>query len=174
MLVARHRQFFAEEGIPADPVSFEADYRRFLGVGHWFVEGAEELLPWLRDRGYRLFLASNGVCDTQYSRIASAGIGSLFERIFISEEIGVNKPDREFFDRSLAQIPDFERERALIVGDSLTSDIRGGNNAGIRSCWFNYRRESPRAEIPADFEIRSLEELPPLLETLFLSCGDNC
>lgn len=103
----------------------------------------------------------------QEGRLRSAGIAPFFEGIFISEALGADKPSTAFFDRSVGRIPGFDRQRALLVGDSLTSDIRGGRNAGIRTCWFNPRREPPRADIPADFEIRALAELPPLLERLF-------
>lgn len=163
MLVARHRQFFAEEGIPADPVSFEADYRRFLGVGHWFVEGAEEILTWLHERGYRLFLASNGVCDTQYSRIASAGIGKYFERIFISEEMGFHKPERGYFDCCFSRIPGFDPEKALLIGDSLTSDVLGARNAGIDACWFNRSGKTAPPDLRPEYEITALRQLQELL-----------
>lgn len=172
-LTRRFDILFSEYGIVCDGKTARDRYEENLAVGHYFMPGAEHLLEKLYGR-YELYIISNGTARVQAGRIASAGIARYFSRIFISEEIGVNKPDREFFTRSLAQIPDFDRERALIVGDSLTSDIRGARNAGIRGCWFNFRRESPRAEIPADFEIHSLEELPPLLERLFSPCGDNC
>ena len=163
MLVDRHRDFFAREGIDADPAAFEADYRRLLGIGHWFVEGAEEILGWLRQRGCRLFIASNGVSDTQYSRIESAGIGPFFERIFISEEIGFHKPDPGYFRYCFAQIPGFDPERALLIGDSLTSDIRGAKNAGIASCWFNRSGKTAPPELRPDYEITSLAQIKRFL-----------
>ena len=82
------------------------------------------------------------------------------------EALGYNKPQKEFFEACYAQIPDFAPEKAIILGDSLTSDILGGINGGIKTCWFNLRGEKGRDDIVPDFEIRTLEEFPPLLERL--------
>ena len=163
MLVDRHRDFFAQEGIDADPAAFEADYRRLLGIGHWFVEGAEALLPWLRGRGYRLFLASNGVSDTQYSRIASAGIGNCFEQIFISGALGLHKPDPAYFRYCFDRIPGFDPARALLIGDSLTSDVRGAKNAGIDACWFNRSGKTAPPDLRPEYEITALGQLREIL-----------
>ena len=163
MLVDRHRAFFGERGIRADPEAFEADYRRFLGVGHWFVEGAEELLAYLRSRGYRLFIASNGVSDTQYSRLESAGIGPYFERIFISEDTGSHKPEPEYFEWCFARIPGFDPVRALLIGDSLSSDIKGAKAAGIASCWFNRTGKAAPPDLQPEYEITALAQLRDFL-----------
>ena len=133
------------------------------GIGHWFVPGAEALLSRLAPR-YRLYLASNGVADTQYSRLESAGISHYFQEIFISEDTGFHKPEKGYFDYCFARIPDFDPAMAMIVGDSLTSDILGGKNAGLRTCWFNRTGRPPRPDIVPDFEIHRLEELPDILE----------
>ncbi len=166
-LTRRFDILFSEYGIDCDGKVTRDRYEENLAVGHYFMSGAEALLEKLYGRYELFYIISNGTARVQAGRIASAGIARYFSGIFISEEIGVNKPDREFFDRCLAQIPDVDRKRALVVGDSLTSDIRGARNAGIRSCWFNFRWEKPRADIRADFEIHALEELPSLLEGLF-------
>ena len=101
--------------------------------------------------------------DIQESRLASAGIAPYFKGIFISEQIGADKPSRAFYDRCFAQIPGFRRDRAIIVGDSLSSDILGGINAGIATCWFNYRRRPARDDIRPDYTIDTLEELKSIL-----------
>ena len=101
------------------------------------------------------------------SRISGAGIRSFFDGIFISEELGANKPDPAFFRACFARIPGFDPKRAIMVGDSLTSDILGGINAGIATCWFNPKQKKARPDIRADYEIRSLDELPGLLDRLF-------
>ena len=166
VLVRRFELLFAECGYP---YSGEEACRRYEGLlceRHWFMPGAEELLKTLRG-SYRLFIVSNGAAKVQAARLASAGIGPYFEQIFISEELGAEKPTRDFFDRALARIPDFDPRRAILVGDSLTSDIRGAKNAGLLSCWYNYRGRPARADIVPDYEIRQLRELPPLLARLF-------
>lgn len=165
-LTRRFEILFAEYGITASGTEARDHYEDHLAVGHFFMPGAEALLETLSGR-YELYIVSNGTPKVQAGRIASAGIARYFERIFVSEELGAVKPSAEFFARSVGRVPGFDRDRALLVGDSLSSDIRGARNAGIRSCWFNPRGEAPRPDIPADFEIRRLEELPPLLERIF-------
>lgn len=163
LLVERHRELFAELGIGADPAAFEASYRKWLGVGHWFLPDAVEILEYLKARGYRLYIASNGVIDTQYSRLESAGIGPFFDGIFISEEIGFHKPQKAYFDACFARIPDFAREEAVLIGDSLSSDIRGAKNAGIASIWLNRNGRTALPEHRPDYEIHSLRELRGIL-----------
>lgn len=163
LLVERHRELFAELGIAADPEAFEASYRKWLGVGHWFLPEAVETLEYLKEKGYRLFIASNGVVDTQYSRLESAGIGHFFEGIFISEELGFHKPEPAYFEACFARIPDFDPARAVLIGDSLTSDIRGAKNAGIASIWLNRNGRTAPAELQPDHEIRELPALRGIL-----------
>ncbi len=163
LLVERHRELFTELGISADPAAFEASYRKWLGVGHWFLPDAAETLEYLRGRGYRLFLASNGVIDTQYARLESAGIGPFFEALFISEEIGFHKPQKAYFDACFARIPDFDPAGAILIGDSLSSDIRGAKNAGIASVWLNRIGRIAPPELRPDYEIHSLRELRGIL-----------
>lgn len=140
-------------------------YEGYLAEGHWFLPGAPELLEDLAHR-YRLCLASNGAAAVQRSRLKSAGILPYFQGVFISEELGADKPKEEFFRRCFESLSDFDKSTALMVGDSLTSDIRGGRRAGIRTCWFNPRRKPPRADIQPDYEITALEQLPALLERI--------
>ena len=162
VLVRRFELLFAELGLSIEPQHAEDVYRGYLGVGHYFVEGAEELLSYLSPR-YDLYLASNGVADTQYSRLESAGIGHYFKDIFISEVTGSHKPERAYFDYCFSRIPGFDPSKALIVGDSLTSDILGGCNAGIRTCWFNPGCKPLQGPVTPDHEIRALRELKDIL-----------
>ena len=166
VLVRRFALLFEEYGIPHSGAEATERYENELCRGHWFMPGAEELLRTLSG-SYRLFLVSNGSAKVQEARLSSAGIKAFFEQIFISEALGAEKPTRAFFDRCLARIPDFDPARALLVGDSLSSDIRGARNAGLLSCWYNYRRRPGRPDITPDYEIRELAELPPLLARLF-------
>ena len=166
VLVSRFEKLFREKGIRCAPRTAQDCYERFLESGHFFVPGAEELLEELYPK-YDLYLVSNGNTVTQESRLKSAGIAPFFKGIFISEQIGVNKPDREFFEACFSEIPDFRAEDAVIVGDSLTSDIRGGINAGIKTCWFNPGHKPERDDIKADYMFHALSELPSLLEEIF-------
>ena len=166
VLVSRFEKLFTERGIACDARAAQDCYEGFLESGHFFVPGAPKLLEELFPK-YDLYLVSNGNSVTQAGRLKSAGISPYFKGIFISEEIGVNKPARAFFDACFAAIPDFRAENAIIIGDSLTSDILGGINAGIRTCWFNPAGKSERDDIKPDYMIRSLGELPAMLEEIF-------
>ena len=132
----RFRLLFEELGVPAAPEEAAARYESLLGIGHYFMDGAEELLQTLYGN-YRLYLVTNGTAAVQKGRLESAQLQKYFEDIFISEEIGFNKPDIRYFESCFSRIPSFSRETSVIVGDSLTSDIQGGINAGIRTVWFH-------------------------------------
>ena len=164
VLVKRFEALYREAGLEADAFRTQALYESLLSEGHWFLPGAEALLETLKGR-CRMFLCSNGTASVQEGRIASAGIGPYFEQIFVSEHMGANKPEKRYFDLCFAQIPDFDRERCVMLGDSLTSDIRGGINAGVKTCWFNPKGKPNPGPIRPDWEIRSLGEFPPLLDT---------
>lgn len=166
VLIRRFEALYREAGMEADAFRTQALYESLLAEGHWFMPGAEELLETLAGKA-RLILCSNGTASVQEGRIASAGIGPYFEKIFVSEHMGANKPEKRYFDLCFAEIPDFDRERCVMLGDSLTSDIRGGINAGVKTCWFNPRRKPNSGPIRPDFEIHELGEFPPLLETKF-------
>ena len=162
VLVRRFELLFRELGSSLDAQSTEDIYRGYLGVGHYFIDGAVEILEYLAPK-YDLYIASNGVAATQYSRLKSANISHFFKEIFISETTGSHKPEKAYFDFCFARIPDFDPEKALMIGDSLTSDICGGKNAGIRTCWFNPQHKPHRPEIEPDYEVFSLEELKTIL-----------
>lgn len=165
VLTRRFAILFEELGVERSSAQAKEIYEHLLGVGHYFIPGAPEILEVLAPQ-YDLYLVSNGTATVQESRLESAGIKPYFKDIFISQLVGFDKPQKEFFDRCFAQIPNFVREDAVIVGDSLTSDMRGGINAGIRTCWFNPHRKPRREEIPVDYEIGALSELPALLERI--------
>lgn len=165
ILVRRFSLLFEELGVVRDAAEANEIYKGFLSQGHYFIEGAPELLKALAPK-YALYLVSNGNAAVQDGRIQSAQIAGYFQKIFISQRVGFDKPAREFFTRCFEQMPGFMPEEAILVGDSLTSDMRGGNNAGIRTCWFNPQGHPRPADISIDYEIARLAELPPLLEKL--------
>lgn len=165
VLLRRFDLLFAELGVDRSSRQVCDAYEAFLAQGHWFIPGALELLKTLSPR-YELYLASNGAAAVQRSRLESAGILPYFKEIFISEEVGFDKPSPAFFQAVFAAIPGFSREKALIVGDSLTSDIRGGRNAGIRTCWFDPHGMPRRPDIVPDWRITALDQLTELLEKI--------
>ena len=108
---------------------------------------------------------SNGTATVQHSRLTSAGLYPYFEQVFVSQEIGFNKPDKAYFDRCFERISGFDPEKALMVGDSLTSDIKGGINAGVRTVWINPKHKDC-GDIRPDYQLDALSQLPELLEEL--------
>ena len=163
VLVGRFDQLFQELGMEVDAAACMKRYEHNLSIGHYFLPGAEEAVKKLHET-YRLFLVSNGTATVQHSRLTSAGLYPYFEQVFISQEIGYNKPDKAYFDRCFERIPGFSPEKALMVGDSLTSDILGGINAGMKTCWVCPRGAQGRPDIVPDYRIESLSQLPELLE----------
>ncbi len=161
----RFAELFAILGATADPLLTGNLYADFLAEGHYFLPGAEDAVKSLAKK-YKLYIASNGTASVQEKRLTSAGITPLFEKIFISELIGVNKPNKGFFDACFAAIPGFDPQKAMIVGDSISSDIRGGKNAGMLTCWVNPKGKEAPPEDQPDFEIKSITKLEGLLETL--------
>lgn len=165
VLTGRFETLFRQMGYRVDPEEVARTYEKNLSIGHYFLPGAEEAVDRLHKK-YRLFLASNGTASVQKGRMTSANLYRFFERVFVSQEIGHNKPSKAYFDTCFAQIPGFDPSRAIIVGDSLTSDILGGQNAGIATCWVNPAGKPRREDIRVDYEIKALSELESLLENL--------
>ena len=165
VLENRFGVLFQELGVDADKTLCARVYERKLSQGHWFLPGAEEAVEALSKK-YRLFLASNGTASVQKGRMTSANLYRFFEKVFVSQEIGHNKPSLEYFEAAFSRIPGFDKSKCLMVGDSLTSDILGGIRAGIKTCWVNPEGLPCREDIRPDYEIQYLRQLEGLLETL--------
>lgn len=165
VLLGRFETLFREMGRPVDAGAVADAYEKNLSIGHYFLPGAEESVRRLSQQ-YPLYMASNGTATVQHGRLTSAGLYPYFRKVFISQEIGYNKPSKEYFDGCIAQIPGFCPEQAMMVGDSLTSDILGGIQAGMKTCWVNPEGKPGRPDIVPDYEIRSVAELEDLLRTL--------
>lgn len=165
VLVRRFDILFDELGLNIPSEMAQASYEYLLGIGHYFIDGAQELLEAL-DGKYEMYIISNGTANVQDRRLKSAGISRYFKEIFISERVGYDKPSVEFFDACFERIPGFEKDKAIVVGDRLSSDILGGINAGVRTCWFNPKGAPADKDIVPDYEISRLSELPELLEKI--------
>jgi 2-haloacid dehalogenase len=163
--VGRYRELFETIGVECDPVKATAYYESMLAIGHYFMPGAPELLEELY-RKYRLYIVSNGTAKVQEGRIGSSGIAKYMDGIFISQILGANKPDKQFFDICFAEIPDFSLSETVIIGDSLSSDIKGGINAGITTVWFNPKGIENDNDIKPDYTIKELSEVPGLLSQI--------
>ena len=164
ILTDRFRLFFEAVGFDHPAREARALYEKNLSETSFLLPGAEELLNRL-SAVYRLIAVSNGTARVQSGRIARSGIARYFEAIFLSEEIGFTKPDPRFFDRCFASLPGLRRADAVMVGDSLSSDIAGGKNAGLPTVWYNPRGLIP-GEIVPDRAVSSLSEIPGAIEDL--------
>ena len=161
----RFQLLFDELGVAHDAEYARKYYEETLSHGHYFMPGAEKLLDQLFG-AYELYVVSNGTTAVQNGRMDSAGIKRYFHKIFLSEEIGADKPNPVFFERCFAEIPHLEKEYAIILGDSLSSDIQGGINAGIKTCHYCPRQTVEYTDVRPDFTITSLDEFVPLLRSL--------
>ena len=141
-----------------DGKKWENQYRELLGNGHQLIDGALEVCQSL-SVSHRLFVVTNGVTKTQIKRLKQAGLYEFFEDTFYSQSIGFQKPSKEFFDYVIGHIRDFNVREALIIGDSLNTDIKGGLQSGIDTCWINRKLQKCSAEIKSTYTITSLAEL---------------
>lgn len=136
LYVERFAAFCREMGFDCDAQKFSDDYLTALSTKSYLIDGALEMCEKL-SRHFRMYVVTNGNAGVQHGRFDPSPVAKYFKRSFISEEMGFAKPRVEFFDKVFAEIPDFSRENTLIIGDSLTSDIQGGINAGLDTCWYN-------------------------------------
>ena len=164
VLVNRFGVLFEKLGKEVEATACARAYEHNLSIGHYFLPGAEEAVDALSKK-YRLFLASNGTASVQKGRMTSANLYRFFETVFVSQEIGYNKPSIEYFNACFATIDGFDKEKAIMVGDSLSSDIKGGINAGIKTVWVNPDHKDC-GDIKPDYEIESLSQLETLLERI--------
>lgn len=163
VLLGRFEMLFEEMGIECSSELAWKTYEEMLGNQYYFVEGALELLENLYGN-YRLYIVSNGTASVQDRRIATAGLEKYFEKIFISQKIGVNKPDVRFFQTCFKEISDFRIEETIIIGDSLSSDIQGGIHAGIKTCWYNPKNLEKPKSMRIDYIVNSLDEIEEVLK----------
>jgi 2-haloacid dehalogenase len=158
----RFEKLFEAIGVELAPEAFSTRYLGCLAEGIDLIDGAEEVVRALYGR-VGLVLITNGLQDVQRPRLTGSAIGAYFSDVVISEEVGAAKPQRAIFEFAFQKMGQPPLDRVLIVGDSLTSDIQGGNNFGIDTCWFN-PHDSPRdPAIHVHYEIRDLRELLSLV-----------
>lgn len=162
VVYTRFVKLFEEFDILEDGIAFENDYQEELGKGHDLIENAREVLEQL-SKSYHLYIVTNGVSKTQYSRLHASGIDIYFKDIFVSEDTGYQKPMKEYFEYCFQRIPDFDLNKTLIIGDSLSSDIQGGINMEMDTCWFNLKHTNNTRQLPITYTISNLKELRNIL-----------
>ena len=154
----RFRELFARFSITGDPIAMQNSYRKHLNEQHILYDGAEFFLSALYP-SYLLFLITNGDKLTQRRRLRDSGIDKYFADVFISDEIGYEKPDVGFFDYAASHIDNFSREKCLVVGDGLKTDIRGAINYGLDCVWFNPLSLPPEKGIAATHVSKSFDDI---------------
>ena len=168
-LVGRFREFFATEGLPVEKAAlFNAEYQIRIGDKVFFNDNGAALVKELKERKLAQYAVTNGTLAAQRRKLAASGLDQLFDGAFISDEVGVVKPNIEFFEhvfKTVSKKKHFAKDEIMIVGDSLTSDMQGGNNAGIVCCWYNPDGNKDMKGLRIDYEIKNLNELKKILFT---------
>ena len=162
----RFSKLFSHFGIEKDGVYLAERYQFYLAQQGQVFSGAMELLDSLIDRGYELYAATNGITTIQTGRIAQSGLDPYFNQIFISEQLQTQKPDALFYEKIGQQIAGFSKEKTLMIGDSLTADIQGGNDADIDTIWYNPHHLENHTQAQPTYEIHSYQDLLDCLDAL--------
>ena len=163
LFTARFRDFFAAEGIVfSEYAAFNLEYQAQLSEMVIFRDNGYELIKELKGQ-VKQYAVTNGSYNVQSRKLAKSGLKELFDDCFISDQIGVEKPSVEFFDHVKESIERVSDDEILIVGDSLTSDMKGGNNAGILCCWYNPQKKENTKGLRIDYEIQNLQEVKTIL-----------
>ncbi|KEK23283.1 YjjG family noncanonical pyrimidine nucleotidase [Bacillus gaemokensis] len=155
--VERFRKLFLAHKLEIDANTFNSVYLGYLGKEIHLIPGAVEVCNDLAD--CRLAIITNGFTDVQKSRIEGSPLRNTFEHIIISEETGFQKPEQRIFEYAFSKLQITDKAKVLIVGDSLTSDIQGGINCGIDTCWFNPYCKENNIGIKPTYEIRELTDI---------------
>ena len=155
----RFVRFFQALGLPRDPAKANRDYLTALGEGVYPLPYAEEVCRELVRRGHRLYIVTNAVASVQRSRLRGSVFADLITEAFISEDAGASKPDPAYYDYVRSRVPGLTAENCLVIGDSLSTDIRGANNAGLPCCWYNPGGKARPADLRIDHEIQDLRQL---------------
>lgn len=160
----RFKTFLNFLGITDGFDAFEVNetYLGYLTEGGNKIDGSLEVCKSLKEKGYELYIVTNGIANTQANRLKKSGLLPYFTEVFASETVGYQKPMKEFFDHVLSKINEKDKSKLLVIGDSLSSDIKGAQNAGLDYIWYNHSKN----EIPSDLgaaaiidDIKELEEL---------------
>ena len=163
ILVGRFRDFFEAEGLDSTVAAeFNEKYQLSLGDTIVFRDDSYNIVKSLRGK-VKQYVVSNGTIAAQTKKLRLSGFGELMDGVFLSEDLGVEKPDILFFKKVFEKIHPEDKSQVMIVGDSLTSDIQGGNNAGIMTCWYNPEQKPYQGDLRIDHEIRDLHEVYDLI-----------
>lgn len=157
----RFQIVFDKLGIKADGIAFETAFRENFHESSILVDGARDLLEYLRSK-YKVYVASNASMHQQTNRMKRAELDGYIDGYFVSEEIGFPKPQKEFFDACFKALPDVKPQDVVMIGDSLSADIKGACEYGLKTIWYNHRNE-PTAGVKCDYIVSRLSEVKNIL-----------
>ncbi len=165
VLVGRFRELFANHGIDEElATKVNAKYQMYLGDEVFFFPGVMDMIQDFKEQGLVQCAVTNGTKVAQVRKLSKSGLDQLLDFIFISEDVGYEKPAPEFFQKVFAKIGEYQPDEVLIVGDSLTSDMKGGKGAGIRTCWFNPKGVAKSFQIDTDYEIQQIVQVRDIIK----------
>jgi len=157
--ILRFSRLFKNFGISYDAENFNKKYLIELGKGTFLIDGALEICKEITLCNKKIYIITNGILATQETRIKHSLIKEYISDFFVSEVVGFQKPDTKYFEYVVSNIPQAEKAKMLIIGDSLSADIQGGCNAGIDSCWFNENSKDNHTNAKPTYEIKKLNEI---------------
>lgn len=157
----RFQIVFDKLGIKADGIAFETAFRENFHESAILVDGARDLLEYLRSK-YKVYVASNASMHQQTNRMKRAELDGYIDGYFVSEEIGFPKPQKEFFDACFKALPDVKPQDVVMIGDSLSADIKGACEYGLKTIWYNHRNE-PTSDVKCDYIVSQLSEVKNIL-----------
>lgn len=158
----RFKKLFEKLNSDYDEFDFAKSYMKNLSLASFLYEDSMSLIESLKD-DYKLTIITNGLTDVQHNRVRNSAIGKYMEDVVISEEVNLSKPDKRIFELAMKNIKCNDKSKVLIVGDSLTTDIQGGINAGIDTCWYNPQRIQNTTGFKPTYEIYELMMLKGIL-----------
>ena len=163
ILVERFEEFFAKEGIRTDEAKeFNKEYQLALGDTIVFNDNALEIIK-TQKNSCKIIIVTNGTAIAQKKKLERSGLDKVADNTFISELVGFEKPNIHFFKKVIAEAGIEDVSQAVIIGDSLTSDIQGGVNAGIDTCWYNPKEEVNDTNLIPTYTIKNLHELEEII-----------
>lgn len=159
LLNTRFSDTLAHFDIQSDGQQLEAVYRTKLNHNYHVIAGATTLLKNLKELDYKLIVGTNGLAKTQYARLAGANIQKYFDRVFISEEIGFNKPDPKFFSHILNNEAHVTLDNTIMIGDKLSADIKGASAVNMKNIWFNPNNDQPQSAIKPTYIAQNYQDI---------------
>lgn len=157
----RFKSFLDFYGLSGNPQQMALDYFELLAAGHHTIDSADKVLEYIKTKGYTVCITTNGVSRTQYRRIDECGLKQYFDYVFVSEDAGHQKPEREYFDYVMKNTPEKDKSKILVIGDSQSSDILGGINFGVDTCWLNVKNQKNIHN--STYEIKNIADIMHIL-----------